>query len=281
MPTSSARFWSKLDGIAVINLDDRPDRLADLQAESSLLVGGPELTRISAVRGSALPGYGQRPWFRGKASDKRWAARVGCTQSHRRVMEFARQKGWETFLVLEDDANLQPLAKLDMSALHDLLFTQQSDWDVCYLGFSKSVGASLELASFPPHRLCEMTGCYTTHAYLVRTRARDWIIDQLPKDAQAWAWHAQHRIIDRWYVRHLSRSMKVYAITPSIITQRAGFSDIVQRQVDYTDEFSGRITGSTHSRLWFVIRRNLSNAGYFISDGYDAFRGLMKRINGF
>ncbi|MFA6288634.1 MAG: hypothetical protein WC661_14715 [Opitutaceae bacterium] len=281
MPISPNQFWSKLDGIAVINLDDRPDRWADVEAEAHLLAGGPGLTRVPAVRGSALAGYGQRPWFRGKASDKRWAARVGCTQSHRKVMEFAREKGWGTFLVLEDDADLKPLAQLDFDALHDALFTAQADWDVCYLGFSKSVGASLELASFPPHQLCEMTGCYTTHAYLVRAHARDWIINHLPEDAQAWGWHAQHRIIDRWYVRHLSRSLKVCAVSPSVIAQRAGFSDIVQRQVDYADEFSGRVSGATRSRANFTLRKNLSNIGYMIGDGYDALRGLAKRINGF
>jgi hypothetical protein len=280
--TPATRFWGRIDGIVAINLDERPDRWDQMCANTAPhLVGGPPLTRISAVRGTALPGYGQRPWFRGKASDKRWAARAGCTQSHRKAMALARSQGWHTFLVLEDDVDFGPLATLDFAALDRALFASQLAWDVCYLGFSKAVGTALELTSFAPHRLCEVSGCYTTHAYLVRGRARDWIYSQLADDAQAWAWHAQHRIIDRWYVRHLSQALTVLAVTPSLMTQVPGFSDIVQRQVDYADEFSGQLDCCTRSRARFLWRKWLRNTLMPLADCYDGLRGIVKRSRGF
>lgn len=280
--TPFSGFWSRLDGIAVVNLDERPDRWKQVCADAApVLNGAPPLSRVSAVRGTQLAGYGERPWFRGKASDTRWAAKVGCTQSHRKVMDFARARGWNLFLVLEDDADFSPLAGVDIAALEHLLFTVHTDWDVCYLGFSKAVGTSLELSSFGDERLCEVNGCYTTHAYLLRTRARDWIFEQLAEDAAAWAWHAQHRIIDRWYVRHLSRSHRVLAISPSIITQAAGFSDIVQRQVNYSDEFAGRLERVTTDRNSFLRRKAFRDTLTPFKDAYDALRGLLKRIKGF
>jgi len=280
--TPDTAFWGCLDGIVVINLDERSERWDQLCANSAAhLAGGPPLTRISAVRGTALPGYGQRPWFRGKASDLRWAARAGCTQSHLKALEFARQQGWETFLVLEDDADFSPLANLDLAALERTLFGTGLAWDVCYLGFSQAVGTALELAACGPHRLCEALGCYTTHAYLVRGAARDWILPRLAAPAHVWAWHAQHRSIDRWYVRHLSQALTVVAVTPSIISQTPGFSDIVQRQVDYAAEFSGQVAGLTRSRGRFLWGKQLRRVLMPLADGYDALRGLVKRIKGF
>ena len=279
---SPAAFWKRLDGIAVVNLDERTDRWDRVRADSApFLIGAPPLTRVSAVRGSLLEGYGKRPWFRGKPSDKRWAAKVGCTQSHRKVMELARAQKWDTFLVLEDDADFRPLAGVDLAALDRLLFASHTDWEVCYLGFSKAVGTSLKLASFNDRLLCEVNGCYTTHAYLVRGSARDWIYRQLAENDHAWSWHSRHRIIDRWYVRHLSRAHKVYAVSPSIITQADGFSDIVQRSVNYGEEFAGCLENVTADPRRFCRLKTFRAAVGWCKDIGDASRGLIKRIKGF
>ncbi|MFH1497950.1 MAG: glycosyltransferase family 25 protein [Verrucomicrobiota bacterium] len=279
---ATSTLWSRLDGIAVVNLDDRPDRWETVRAAAeSALPGAPPLTRISAVRGTSLPGFGVPPWFRGKKSDKRWGSKVGCTQSHRRVMEHAREHRWDLFLVLEDDADFSPLASVDLTALEAKLFDTHPDWDVCYLGFSKATGTSLQLAKFGDHRLCAMSGCYTTHAYLVRARARDWIYQQLAPDAQAWTWHAEHRIIDRWYTRHLSFHVNVFAVSPSPISQAPGFSDIVQRQVDYTDEFSGNLADVTTDPAVFRRTQTLRRLRLLWLGGWDKIRALGKRCRGF
>lgn len=275
-------FWQHLDGIAVVNLDDRPDRWEKVCADAALhLHDAPALTRISAVYGARLPGFGSRPWFRGKSSDKRWAARAGCTQSHRKVMDYANSKGWQTFLVLEDDADFTPLAAADLGALEQALFADHADWDFCYLGFSKAVGTSFALASFGNHVCAEISGCYTTHAYIVRTRARDWILGQLADDNRVWSWLAKNRIIDRWYIRHLSRALTVYAISPSIISQAVGFSDIVGGEVNYKDQFPEAITSYAKNRYEFWIRQKICHASFIMGNFYDTFRGLLKRLKGF
>ena len=280
-PLGRPLFWGRLDGIAIINLDDRPERWQATRAELSKFREAPVPLRVSAVRGTTLPGYGMRPWFRGRTSDIRWAARVGCTLSHRKVMALAQELGWKTFLVLEDDACLKSLEGLVLEELDRALFQVSQSWEVCYLGFSKTVGPSLKVGQVGCHELREVVGCYTTHAYLVREPARDWILRQLPSDTKAWSWHAQHRIIDRWYVRHMSRALRVHALTPSLITQRAGFSDIVQRQVNYSNEFGAAMADGTTSRRAFNLYKRYAHVQFALADIYDGMRGLIKRLNGF
>lgn len=196
-------------------------------------------------------------------------------------MLFAREQGWRTFLVLEDDACLEPLLGVVPGELHDELFERHANWDVCFLGFSKAFGKSLELGAVGKHGLYEIRGCYTAHAYLVRERARDWIIRHLPEDAQAWSWHARHRIVDRWYARHLFRALRVFAVTPALATQRVGFSDIMQRSVDYADEFASGMNNGTRSRFIFEFNKWLAHLQSVWTDGYDALRGAFKRLKGF
>ena len=278
--TSANAFWNTLDGVVVVNLDERHDRWDQLQAEAAGLPGLGGLTRISAVRGTKLSDYGQKPWFRGRHTDPRWAARAGCTLSHRKALTHARQSGWKTLLVLEDDADLQPLRSLDMDRLADILFNKYSNWDVCYLGYSQAVGVACPVSPQQPD-LLEVQGCYTTHAYLVKGRAIDWIIRQLPDEKHVWSWTSTHRIIDRWYARNLSRQLKVYAFAPALIHQRTTFSDIVNREVDYQVEFADHLPRITHRRLWFNLRKRLLNTLYSILEIYDAVRGLRKRLRGF
>ena len=279
--TEGRPFWGKIDGVMVINLDDRPQRWQETLDELAAFPDAPAPFRMSAVRGVDLPGYGKPPWFRGRDGDIRWAGRGGCTQSHRKAMQTARERDWRTFLVLEDDALLQPMRDLDFKLLEELLFVQHADWDVCYLGFSKALGGSLRLAETGAINLFEVLGCYTTHAYLVRERARDWIFDNLAVDSQAWPWHAQHRIINRWYARNLSQHFRVMALSPSVITQRAGYSDIILRQVDYADEYAGRLLSITDDPEIFAHERRQHHKRCARSRRHDWIRSKLKRWHGF
>ena len=94
-------------------------------------------------------------------------------------------------------------------------------------------------------------------------------------------WHAKHRIIDRWYVRNLSRKLKVTAITPSIITRAFGYSDILCKQVDYQNEFPELIAYFTKNKLIFKIRQKIAYVSFVIGNFYDSFRAILKRFKGF
>lgn len=277
-------FWQHIDGVLVINLDARPERFVRLSNEwAAMKAPASALMRLPAVLGVDLPGFGKRPWFRKGEADRRWGARAGCTLSHRRAMAHAQEQGWQTTLVLEDDADLTRIHAEIMEPLRAVLFGKDAPaWDVCYLGFSKSVGPSLKMCQLnAQHGLFEVTGCYTTHAYLVRATARDWIFNHIATEENTWAWHARHRSIDRWYTRQLYRSLRVLAMSPSLISQTEGFSDIVQRQVDYTSDFTSNVSciaadskSFRRHRIWFRLKQDVSNA-------LDVIRALGKRWGGF
>lgn len=273
-------FWDHLDGIVAINLDERTDRWEALQNQAAELAGQPLIERISAIRGANLPGFGKAPWFRGRTSTKRWGSRAGCTQSHRKVMEHAQSQDWQTFLILEDDADLTNINQENLANLCSALFEKNTEWDLCYLGFSKSVGTGFTIDTFSEFTLCEIFGCYTTHAYLIKQKARDWILSQLPATEDTWSWHARHGSIDRWYSRKLSSNLTVYGITPSLIPQKAGFSDIAQRSVDYNEEFSGFVSSSTKDRQTFKRRKKTKHIQQCAREFYDWIRARIKRYKG-
>src|SRR5687768_5014284 len=101
---ASNLLWQLIDGVFVVNLDQRPDRWTEFQAAAQSIIPAEKLHRLSACVGRDLSGFGQRPWFRGGKRDNTWAGRAGCLQSHRRALLKAREAGWRTVLLLEDDA---------------------------------------------------------------------------------------------------------------------------------------------------------------------------------
>jgi glycosyl transferase, family 25 len=281
-PTLQNALWDLIDGVLVINLDQRADRWAQFQQAASGIIPAEKLQRLPARLGRDIPGFGLPPWFRGRKRDRTWAARAGCVQSHRRALAAARDADWHTVLVLEDDVEFAPefpaLANMLASAL------QQADWQVCYFGFTDPWAPSRRLAALGErHALLRVHGCNTAHAYLVREKARDWILGQLPDEAGIWKWLATHRAIDRWYQRQLGLRFPVACISPSVVNQVAGFSDIVEQATHYTD-------ADGHVRA--VEMASTGGVSYGLQDGLrrvsirvglvgDALRGCTRRLNGF
>lgn len=218
------------DGVLVINLDQRAERLdrfAAMAATQPLLAGW---QRLAAVNGTALPGYGQAPWFRGRQRDKCWAGRAGCTLSHRKAIEHARDMGWDRVLIMEDDVALGPTFAADAADLLATLKAGARDWAMCYLGASKPIGPCRKAADLGGGRtLYQIFGCNGTFAYLMERRAFDWVLAHLPTADTVWPWVYQHRAIDRWYARNLSRQFLVHSVSPNLIGHYASFSDIGQR----------------------------------------------------
>lgn len=265
-----------IDGVFVINLDSRTDRWGEFQAVARDIIPGGKLHRFSACLGRELPGFGQRPWFRGGPRDKTWAGRAGCLLSHRRALFKARENGWHTTLLLEDDAAFAPDFARMTAALAAAL--HEHDWEICYLGFTEPWSPGRQLAKLDErHALHQIHGATTTHAYLVRERARDWILAQLPDESRVWPWLATHRAIDRWYQRQLGLEFRVICVTPSLVNQNDSASDIVTTATSARRAAIAPASSNAAYYLGHAIRRvsvRLSLAG-------DILRGWTRRVNGF
>jgi glycosyl transferase, family 25 len=282
--SSSPSFWDLVDAVLVINLASRPERWAELQAATRGLIPPAKLHRIEAVLGRDLPAFGRPPWFRGRSRDLTWAARGGCTLSHRLALETARRHGWATVLILEDDvAFADSFAALD-AALRSVLTLPRIDWQICYLGYTDPVSPYRTLAPLGDHhQLAQIYGCNCAHAYLIRAEARDWLLAHMPIATSVWPWLARHRAVDRWYRGSLGRHFQVIAVSPSLINQRAGFSDIVHRSTDYLHNGVHRLSVPARSSFAAIYTlclhcRRLAQRGH---DIYDFLRSLRKHLRGF
>ena len=271
-------LWNMIDGVLVVNLDNRPDRWQDVQDRTAGFIPPHKLHRLPATLGADLPGFGVPPWFRGRKRDKTWAGRAGCTLSHRAAIAHAKQQGWRTVLILEDDIELEPALAEVLVGLPAAL--QASEWDVCYLGFTDPVSPYRILAALPAgHSLCVVTGCNTAHAYLLRDSTYDVLLGKLPAADTIWHWISRHRAIDRWYYRNLARYFDVLAVSPAIINQQGGFSDITQRLHEkvHTTRVPDARQGALAYRLLGIWRW----LGYRLAEPRDWLRGRIKHIRGF
>ena len=277
-------FWDLVDAVLLINLDQRQDRWAQFLESAAGIIPPDRIHRIPAVLGTTLPGYGASPWFRGGKRDLTWAARAGCTLSHRRALATARDHGWQTVLILEDDVALDPACGGTLEAIARALQRNPQAWQICYLGFTDPVAPSRVLDEIDAsHRLVEISGCTTTHAYLINPDLRGWILSQLPDESTIWPWLARHRAIDRWYQTVLARAFPVTCVSPAVMNQQPGFSDIAQRATDYLETGAHllQVADPITSPWVFRLRRRLHRGSTYLGQTCDVIRGFGKRLRGF
>jgi GR25 family glycosyltransferase involved in LPS biosynthesis len=277
-------LWDLVDAVLLINLDIREDRWGQFLTDSAGIIPPEKLHRIPAVPGKALPGYGIKPWFRGRKRDLTWAARAGCTLSHRRALALAQTNGWHTVLILEDDVSMGSSCCGMFPAIAGSLARHDNEWHICYLGFTDPLAPCRALQQIDgSHRLFEISGCSTTHAYLIKPQARDWILAHLPDETSIWRWLSRHRAIDRWYKTTLSRHFRITCVSPAVLNQQAGFSDIAQRETDYLGSGGHllHVPGPLTMTSGFGRRRRLRIGWTYFLQTCDLFRGCHKRLRGF
>lgn len=266
------------DGVLVINLDERTDRWQSFLAETAGRLQPLTPTRLSAVKGTELPGFGQKPFFSGRKRDRTWAGRAGCALSHRSAIEHAAQNGWKKVLILEDDIQLSADFDDLLKPLETALDTEA--WDICYLGYTDPIGPFRECIELPKqYKLCEIYGCNAAHAYIVRDSAYHFLLRELPTEHNVWTWLTRNRAIDRWYSRTLSRKMTVLAISTSIVNQRNDISDITGRS--YEHQHITFLPQHPATSLPYGLVRVLRSTLFILEGAYDAVRGWIKRHRGF
>ena len=226
----SSRFWSEIDAVLVINLDHSTDRWQDFLTQTKSIIPQELVYRVTAVPGEKIIGYGQRPWFRGGFRADTWARRGGCLLSHRKALELARDRGWKRVLILEDDVEFSSGFLSNANELGLAMSDSAFEWDMIYLGFTNAKGPfkTIKMLTGSCH-VTQIFGCHCTHAYIVNSHMQNWLLRKLPDESSIWPWLAFHRAIDRWFSSHLGIRFKVLAVSPPLINQRSGFSDILGR----------------------------------------------------
>jgi GR25 family glycosyltransferase involved in LPS biosynthesis len=190
-----------------INLDSRPDRKSHVEKQL-------ETIGIKAQRFKAI---------------KLINGALGCSMSHLKCLELAKENGWPHILIVEDDI-LFTKPHIFISQINKFL-SNHKDFDVVLISGN----------NIPPYKTIDescvqVTQCQTTTGYLVQNHYFDTLINNyragiknLVEDPQK---HLIYAIDKYWF--NLQKFDKWYLITPLTVTQRADYSDIEKRPTNYS-----------------------------------------------
>jgi len=205
-----------IDKIYIINLDEREDRFKQLEKELKSL-DIKNYVRFPAVK----PNVGDYPW---EISNQKFASKdpyyirgsLGCKLSHLSVLRHAKINNYKKILVLEDDIEFtRPLSFVDI-AVKSL---KGKDYMLLYLS-TNLYRAKLKLCG---QNLANITNALCAHSYIVNCKYLDQLIQGLTD--------SKHEV-DVFY-KEIQQTGKCYTITPGITKQKAGYSNIMERNVIY------------------------------------------------
>lgn len=190
-----------------INLESRPDR--KIHVEEQLKILGIQSIRFNAIKLSN--------------------GALGCSMSHLKCLEIAKENNWEHVLIVEDDIKF----------LNPQLFTIQinkflnlhSNWDVILIAGN----------NLPPHEVIDdscvkVSQCQTTTGYIVKNHYYNTLIENIRNGItnliKEPTQHFLYAIDKYWF--NLQKKDLWYLITPLTVTQREDYSDIEKRPTNYT-----------------------------------------------
>jgi len=201
---------SDIKNIVYINLDTRPDRKTHIEEQLNS-IGFKNIRRFKAI--------------------KTTNGAIGCTMSHLKCLEDAREKGLSHLLICEDDTLfLQP--NVFIQQFNSFLARHpQNSWDVVLLA-----GNNMLPYSKIDDTCIKVTHCQTTTCYLVNGSYFTTLIDNikaglnnLMQDQKNGTLYA----IDKYWLL-LQKRDRWFLIIPLTVIQKEGYSDIENKTVNYT-----------------------------------------------
>jgi GR25 family glycosyltransferase involved in LPS biosynthesis len=210
-----------IDGLYIVNLESRPDRRRDMEAELTrigLQPAPPFVTFFRAIRpdaAGAFPSIGAR----------------GCFLSQLGVLREARSRGQGVILLLEDDAVFTAEGRAHLGAALAELNTM--DWGMAYLGHriaSEEMPGPDTALGIHWRRLEPDTGVVCAHAVVIHQRCLPRLIAYLERmlarpagDPEGGPMHVDGAY--SWFRRDHPDLLTV--VTPvQYVVQRASRSDI-------------------------------------------------------
>lgn len=246
-----------IDGCLVINLSHRTDRRQLFKEQIPLVRSlGLNPERMEAVHGRRLPGFGEKPWFTERLSEKRrnaWGGKAGCTLSHRNAIALAKERGWKNVLILEDDVSFDAAIAVQWKELMEVMKVLPDDWVAVYLYGHHPVSPVKAVQAYPATTCYELCGLFSTTAYILNGKYFDDLLLALPIEKTIWSWTARHKTVDRWLSRKLCLLGRVYAMSPFGASHLETQSDTTTAGEAY-DAPSFDMTNRAQAK-WFSVSR--------------------------
>jgi len=211
-----------LNHILYINLEHRIDRNAHIQTE---------FRKLNDVQGQRINAV------------KHKVGAIGCTYSHIKCLEYAKQQQWQYVVICEDDVTFtDPSTFLSSLSKFEQYFHTDAEaeanqpiqplWDVLIIGGNNC----------PPFEqyngidyFCRVYNCQTTTCYVVASHYYDTLIRNfkqsvfmLEKQPNN---HRQYALDIYW--KQLQKTDVWYMLTPLTVIQYENYSDIEKKTVNY------------------------------------------------
>jgi glycosyl transferase family 25 len=191
-----------------INLESRPDR--KIHVENELKKVGIKAERFNAI--------------------KMQNGAIGCSMSHLKCLQIAKEKGWKNLLIIEDDIEFTNPGLFKKK--FDKFLKTQGKWDVVLLAGN----------NMPPYEevgdyCVKISRCQTTTGYMVNGHYFDTLIENIKTGIQLLMREPQnHRMyaVDKYWFQ-LQQKDNWYLITPLTVIQKQNYSDIENRVTNYSN----------------------------------------------
>ena len=192
-----------------INLNSRIDRKLHVERQLDLLGIRDNVKRFNAIHNVN--------------------GRIGCSLSHLKCIQMAKEQNMECVLILEDDV-LFLLPDEFVQNVNNFLSNPKNKWDVLLLA-----GNNLPPFTTNDEVSIRVTHCQTTTGYIVRQHYYDTLISNIKEGVAKLMKNPEHHYyfaIDKYWI-HLQKQHRWMLLIPLIVVQRPDYSDIEKRHTDY------------------------------------------------
>lgn len=146
---------------------------------------------------------------------------IGCTLSHRSVIQEAKDKQYKNILVFEEDAILHK--NFDEQLALNIEELKKVEWDIFYLGACVWETPS-QRRHYPFYQDCKLlkkiTGATCTQALAYNMKIYDFILQEWPKDIEGMKiWCEENHALDQWLAHPVQHQKKCVISTPRLCTQ--------------------------------------------------------------
>jgi GR25 family glycosyltransferase involved in LPS biosynthesis len=190
-----------------INLEHRKDRLEHINTQFKILgISGERINAVKMKQGA-----------------------IGCTLSHIKCIELAKERNWEYVFICEDDITFTN-SKLLLKNLNKFWKNDDIKWDVLIIG-----GNNCPPYETVSYYCIKVSSCQTTTGYIVKRHYYDVLIENFRESVKNLLKEPTNKsmyALDMYWKR-LQRKDNWYMIIPVTVIQKEDYSDIEGRFVKY------------------------------------------------
>ena len=193
-----------------INLDHRTDRKRHMESQLEQIRMKNNITRFNAIKNAN--------------------GRIGCSLSHLKCIQLAKEANWESVMILEDDILFLLPDELVENA-NSFFSNKKNKWDVLLLAGN----------NLPPFTTncdglsIQVSHCQTTTGYIVKRHYYDTLISNIKEGITKLMREPEHHYyfaIDKYWLQ-LQKEDRWMLLVPITVVQKPDYSDIEKKYTDY------------------------------------------------